>query len=341
MKPYKSRLPAEWEHQSGVLISWPTNSTDWCDNLADAEATYVELTKLIAQNCHAYICCDDSDTRQHVQQCCNKAGIPSERFELFTIPYDDTWTRDYGPISLVRENEVVWLNFKFNAWGNKHPHKQDNLLTSLLHQQFSPKRVLETINFVLEGGSIECDGHNTIITTSLCLLDPARNSGLSKKQIEDRLKSSLGVQRVLWLDHGHIKGDDTDAHIDTLARFCSPDTITYVQCIDPADPHFESLSRMEKQLKSFTQTNGQPYNLIPLPLPTACFNQQGQQLPATYANFLILNGCVIAPVYSVDSDSLAMVQLQKCFPRHTIIPIQCRSLIEQYGSLHCITMQIL
>ncbi|GBE08936.1 MAG TPA: hypothetical protein ENG90_02185 [Gammaproteobacteria bacterium] len=178
MKPYKSRLPAEWEHQSGILISWPTNSTDWCDNLADAEATYVELTKLIAQNCHAYICCDNSDTRQHVQQCCNKAGIPSERFELFTIPYDDTWTRDYGPISLVRENDVVWLNFKFNAWGNKHPHQQDNLLTSLLHQQFSPKRVLETINFVLEGGSIECDGDNTVITTSLCLLDPARNSGL-------------------------------------------------------------------------------------------------------------------------------------------------------------------
>ncbi|NOY16626.1 MAG: agmatine deiminase family protein [Gammaproteobacteria bacterium] len=341
MKQFKPHLPAEWEHHSGVLISWPTKSTDWYDNLVDAEATYVELIKLITLNNHVYICCYDSDTRQHVQQCCRAVGIPSERFELFTIPYDDTWTRDYGPISLVRRNETVWLNFRFNAWGSKYPYQQDNLLTPLLHQQFSQKIILESINFVLEGGSIECDGDNTVLTTSVCLLDSARNSNLSKKQIEDRLKSSLGVQRILWLDHGHIEGDDTDTHIDTLARFCSPDTITYVQCRDPIDPHFESLSNMAEQLKSFTQTNGQPYNLIPLPLPTPCFNKQGQRLPATYTNFLILNGSVLVPIYGVETDTLALAQLQKCFPKHGVIPVQCRSLLEQFGSLHCITMQIL
>ncbi len=335
------RLPAEWEHQSGVLISWPTESTDWCDNLADAEAIYIELTRLIVLKSHACICCYDSDTRQHVQQCCRAAGFPSERIELFTIPYDDTWTRDYGPISLVRDNEIVWLDFKFNAWGNKYSHHQDNLLTPLLHQQFSQKRILESLNFVLEGGSIECDGDNTVLTTSDCLLDSARNADLSKIQIEERLKSSLGVQRILWLDHGYIEGDDTCSHIDTLARFCSPDTITYVQCIDPIDPHFESLSNMVEQLKSFTQTNGQPYNLIPLPLPRPCFNKQGQRLPATYTNFLILNGSVLAPVYGVETDKLALSQLQKAFPEHTIIPVNCRPLIEQFGSLHCITMQIL
>jgi len=336
-----ARLPAEWEQQNCVLISWPTKSTDWHENLADAEATYIELTKLISLSSHACICCYDSDTLQHVQQTCRKAGISPEHVKLFTIPYDDTWTRDYGPISLLRGNEIVWLNFEFNAWGNKYPHRQDNQLASLLHQQLSQQRTLEQIDFVLEGGSIECDGKGTVLTTSKCLLDPARNPGLSKQQIEDRLKSSLGIRRILWLDSGHIEGDDTDAHIDTLARFCSADTITYVQCIDPADPHFESLSRMEKQLKSFTQTNGQPYKFIPLPLPSPCFNQQDLRLPATYANFLILNGKVLAPVYGVETDTLALAQLQKCFPDHTIIPVQCRSLLEQFGSLHCITMQIL
>jgi agmatine deiminase len=334
-------LPAEWEHQTGVLISWPTKSTDWRSNLPDAEATYLELTKLIAQHSHAYICCYDFDTRHHVQQLCNDANIPTEHYDLFTIPYDDTWTRDYGPISLRRENEIVWLNFEFNAWGGKYAHHKDRQLTQSLHQHFSDKRVLVNIDFVLEGGSIDSDGKGTVLTTSQCLLDPARNPAVSKQQIGDRLKASLGVQRILWLDHGHLQGDDTDAHIDTLARFCSPRTIAYVQCTDPADPHFKSLSAMKMQLKTFKQMNGQAYRLIPLPLPNACFNTKGQQLPASYANFLIINEAVIVPVYGVDTDSLALAQLQKGFPGHSVIPVQCRSLIEQFGSLHCVTMQLL
>ena len=341
MKQHKSRLAAEWEHQTGVLISWPTESTDWRNNLPDVEATYLELTKLIAQNSHAYICCYDSDTHQHVQKLCSDANIPNERYRLYTIPYDDTWTRDYGPISLHRENDIVWLNFEFNAWGGKYAHQQDRQLTQSLHQHFSDKRIFKNIDYVLEGGSIDSDGEGTVLTTSQCLLDPARNPGLSKQQIDDSFRKTLGIQRILWLDHGHLQGDDTDSHIDTLARFCSPGTIAYVQCIDPTDPHFESLSGMEQQLESFKQMNGQPYHLIPLPLPTACFNQQGQRLPASYANFLILNGSVLAPVYAVDTDSLALAQLQKCFPKYTIIPVQCRSLLNQFGSLHCITMQIL
>ena len=334
-------LPAEWEHQSGVLISWPTNSTDWRDNLPEAEATYLELTKLIAQHSHTYICCNDPDTRQHVEKLCSDANIQSKRYSLFSIPYDDTWTRDYGPISIRRENEIDWLNFEFNAWGGKYEFQQDRKLTQSLHRHFSDKRILENIDFVLEGGSIDSDGEGTVLTTSQCLLDPARNPGLTKKQIEGRLKVSLGVRRILWIDHGHLQGDDTDAHIDTLARFCSPDTITYVKCSNPADPHFNSLSAMEMQLKSFRKLNGQAYQLIPLPLSSTCFNTEGQPLPASYANFLIINDAVLAPVYGLDSDTLALTQLQKAFPGHKIIPIQCRSLIEQYGSLHCITMQIL
>lgn len=334
-------LAAEWEQQSGVLLSWPTQATDWRGNLAEAEATYLELTRHIAQICHVYICCSDSTTRSHVQQLCSHQGIPAERYDLFTIPYDDTWTRDYGPISFRRNNQLVWLDFEFNAWGNKFAHQHDNQLTRLLHQHFSHIRTINHINFVLEGGSIDSDGKGSLLTTSQCLLDDARNPSLSKVQIEEKLKSYLGIQRILWLDHGHLEGDDTDAHIDTLARFCSPDTITYVQCTDPTDLHFESLSAMETQLKSFSQLQGQAYHLIPLPLPTACFNQSGQRLPATYANFLVLNGHVLAPVYGVDTDSPALAQLQQCFPDYKIIPVQCRPLTEQFGSLHCITMQML
>ena len=335
------RLPAEWEQQTGVLISWPAISTDWLDNLADAETTYLEVAELIARICHVYICCNDSTTRQHVQQLCGDKGIPAERYSLFTIAYNDTWTRDYGPISVHRENELVWLDFEFNAWGGKFEHQADNELTRSLHRQLNRKSILQHVNFVLEGGSIDSDGEGTVLTTSQCLLDPARNPGLTKKQVENRLKSSLGIQRILWLDHGHLRGDDTDAHIDTLVRFCSPDTITYVQCMDSADPHFKSLAAMEVQLKSYRQMNGHEYRFIPLPLPAACYDQRGQQLPATYANFLILNGNVLAPVYGLDTDSLALEQLQECFPQYRIISVQCRSLIEQSGSLHCITMQML
>lgn len=334
-------LPSEWEHQSGVLICWPTISTDWRENLADAEATYLELAKVISQRSQVYICCYDSVTRSHVQRLLLQSNIPSERYVLFTIPYDDTWTRDYGPISVRKQNEICWLDFGFNAWGGKYPHQQDNKLTRTLNTQFKPVRTLESYDFVLEGGSIDSDGSGTVLTTSQCLLSAERNPGRSKQQIEEKLKSTLGIQRILWLDHGRLEGDDTDAHIDTLARFCAADTIAYVQCTDHSDPQFESLSVMERQLKSFTQTDGTPYCLIPLPVATTCFNKQGRQLPASYANFLILNGVVLAPAYGVETDKLALIQLAKCFPNYTIVPVQCRSLIEQFGSLHCITMQIL
>jgi agmatine/peptidylarginine deiminase len=334
-------LPAEWEHQSSVLISWPTQATDWRHNLAAAETTYLELTKLIAQYSHAHICCYDSDTRQHVQKLCHDSGIQNERYTLFIIAYDDTWTRDYGPLSLRRANDIVWLNFGFNAWGGKYAFRQDAQLTHLLHQYFRDKRILKNSDFVLEGGCIDSDGKGTILTTSKCLLDPARNPGMSKQQINGKLKETLGIQRILWLDHGHLLGDDTDAHIDTLARFCSLDTIAYVQCTNTADPHFKSLTAMELQLKSFKQINGEVYHLVPLPLADTCINAEGQPLPASYANFLIVNGAVLAPVYDLETDTLAVTQLQKAFPGHRIIPIQCRSLIEQYGSLHCITMQML
>lgn len=336
-------FPAEWEPQTGVLISWPAESTDWRDQLAEVEETYLALAEIIIAHGHLYVCCCDAQTQSHVEQLCNQQGMPPEHYTLITIPYNDTWTRDYGPISVRIDEQPTWLDFKYNAWGGKFSYQQDNRLTQSLYQQefMTQRRYISCDDFVLEGGSIDSDGDGTLLTTSQCLLSPGRNPALSKQQIEEHLQTVLGIKRVLWLDHGHLIGDDTDGHIDTLARFCATDTIAYVACTNPDDPHFLPLSAMAEQLRSFRQMNGEPYRLIPLPLPDACFSDENRRLPASYANFLIFNGAVLVPVYDVDSDSYALAQLQKCFPAYTIIPVMCRSLIEQYGSLHCITMQLL
>ena len=196
------------------------------------------------------------------------------------------------------------------------------------------------LDFVLEGGSIESDGKGTILTTSKCLLAPHRNQPLTKEQIEARLLEALHAERILWLDYGYLAGDDTDSHIDTLARFCPDDTIAYVQCLDKEDEHYAELSKMEAQLQSFRTTNGKPYRLIPLPMAKAIYDEDGNRLPATYANFLITNGAVLMPTYGdASTDLKAKERLQEAFPHHDIIGIDCQTLIIQHGSLHCCTMQ--
>jgi agmatine/peptidylarginine deiminase len=338
------RLPAEWEQQTGVLVCWPTQTSDWSGNYTDAESAYLAITRSITALGQAYIGCADPQTAQRVAQVCRQAGIAESRLHIVQIPYNDTWTRDYGPISIVDEElgSITWLDFRFNAWGGKYPHDDDTRFTAKFHEAlFKNSRGRLSCELVLEGGSIDCDGRGTLLTTSQCLLSETRNPGLGKREMETRLAEYLGISRVLWLDHGHLEGDDTDSHIDTLARFCSPDTIAYVQCTDPTDVHHESLSAMEKQLGSFRQGNGQPYRLVPLPLPTPCFNRDGQRLPATYANFLVLNSAVLVPVYGLDTDQAAIDLLRLAFPAHEMVAINCRALIEQYGSLHCVTMQIL
>ncbi len=195
------------------------------------------------------------------------------------------------------------------------------------------------IDFILEGGSVESDGIDTILTTSQCLLNPNRNKGLSQAEIEQQLLTHLGAKHVLWLDQENLSGDDTDAHIDTLARFCSANMIAYTSCDDKNDPHYASLKRMEAQLQAFSTQAGEPYQLVALPLPQAILDEEGQQLPANYANFLIINHAVMVPVDGDPNDAVALARLKGCFPQHEIIPIPCRPLVHQYGSLHCMTMQ--
>ena len=233
------------------------------------------------------------------------------------------------------------LDFGFNGWGEKYGYELDNQITRRLYALDSfGQAPMQTVNLILEGGSIEVDGSGTLLTTARCLLAPTRNPGLTREQLEQQLKELLGITRILWLHHGYLAGDDTDSHIDTLARFCDRNTIAYMSCDDPADEHYAELKAMEKELKAFRAADGQSYRLVALPWPRAKLDEDGNRLPATYANFLVVNGAVLAPTYEDPADDTALARLKECFPDREIVPVNCLPLIYQFGSLHCVTMQL-
>jgi agmatine deiminase len=265
--------------------------------------------------------------------------LPQDNIRYAIAPTNDTWARDHGGIGVLDGDKPLLLDFVFNGWGLKFAADKDNLITSVLAQQDVFKAPKVHGGLVLEGGALESDGQGTLLTTTECLLSPNRNPHLSQLQIEQELKRLLGLDRILWLNHGFLEGDDTDSHIDTLARFCTPDTIAYVKCSDPEDVHYGALQAMEIELKGLVKKDGSPYTLVPLPWPDACFASDGHRLPATYANFLIINEAVLVPTYRVSQDAEALSVLQTVFPDRKIIGIDCRPLIEQHGSLHCVTMQ--
>ena len=255
------------------------------------------------------------------------------------LPSNDTWARDHSGLVVEEGKGYVLLDFVFNGWGLKFPAEHDNLITSRLAELSIFHAAHKHGGLVLEGGGIESDGAGTIMTTSECLLSPNRNPHLSKRQIEQKLLTLFGADRVLWVNHGYLAGDDTDSHIDTLARFCTIDTIVYVQCLDQEDEHYDALRKMEAELQQFKQENGKPYRLVPLPMAEAIYDAEGNRLPATYANFLFVNGAILLPIYDVPQDKAAIEIFTKLFPKHLIHPINCRPLIYQHGSLHCVTMQ--
>ena len=333
-------LPAEWAPQSAVLLSWPHANTDWHSMLAAVEKTYFEICCAISQFQDAVIVCPNQKTHQTLRQKFSSTDHP-ERIHFILADYNDTWIRDYGPITLLSHKTPLLLDFQFNGWGNKFKSILDNQVSKNLKKKgLFGQVVLRTETLILEGGSIESDGNGTLLTTEHCLLSPQRNPHLNKKEIEAELMRCLAIERVLWLKEGSLEGDDTDSHIDTLVRFCSPSVLCYVSCDDPSDTHFKALKAMEKQLKTLRMRDGKNYTLLPLPWPSAKYNAEGERLPASYANFLIINDAVLLPTYSDDNDKHAIAVLSKAFPERKIIPINCLSLIEQFGSLHCITMQL-
>jgi len=375
------RFPAEWERQWGVQLTWPHEDTDWEPYLKEITATYIEMAKAITRYEMLLVVAPDIES---VRQQLSDAAVDIQKVVFHPCPTDDTWARDHGFITLKRKEEreerreatfeeggVRLLDFQFNGWGDKFEAKKDNAinhrlfptLSSLLTSHSSLPRYEDHLDFVLEGGSIESDGRGTLFTTSGCLLAPHRNQPLKKAEIERELKSRLHVERVIWIDYGHIEGDDTDGHIDTLVRIAPNDTLLYISCDDPSDPHYEDLKMMEHQLMTFRTQEGKSYRLLKLPMPDPIYEirgerreergkiegneergkrreERGERLPATYANFLVINGAVLVPTYGQpDKDEEAIRLIQEAFPDRQMIPIDSRVIIRQHGTIHCCTMQ--
>ena len=332
------RFPAEWEPQSAVLIAWPHADTDWAERLAEVEDTYVALVAAITRFQPVIVCVADDDLQVYAEARLRSARIDMSKVRFVPAEYDDTWLRDTGPITLRAGERFKQLDFRFTVWGGKYEASRDDLLVgelsgmNLFHDYF-----VQSVDFALEGGAIETDGEGTLLTTWKCLHE--RHPQLPREDITAKLAGWLQQDRVLWLDHGYLEGDDTDAHIDTLARFAGTDAIVFQACDDPADSHYAELGAMAAEIAALCTTDGQPYRLFPLPWAQPVLDA-GRRLAASYANFLIINGAVLMPAYGDAADGEAAAVLAQAFPGREIVQVPCRSLIWQNGSLHCITMQL-
>lgn len=330
-------LPAEWALQSGVQLTWPHEDTDWAPMLEEVERCFTDISREVARRERLLVV---HPRPEEVREKLARAGVTLSNVRFQACETNDTWARDHGAITMLDTNGPSLLDFTFNGWGLKFAADKDNLITRQLVKAGQLKGTYTNrLGFVLEGGSIESDGQGTLLTTAECLLSPNRNGQLNRVEIEEYLRRTFHVQRVLWLEHGYLRGDDTDSHVDTLARFCDPETIAYVRCEDDTDEHYEELAQMEKELQAMRTAEGKPYRLLPLPLP-APITFDNERLPATYANFLILNDAVLYPTYAQpEKDHRASEVLRQAFPGREIVGIDCRPLIKQHGSLHCVTMQ--
>ena len=370
----KRRMLAEWEPQRMVQLTWPHKDTDWAPILPEITAVYEEMAREITKREPLLIVAPEGTPNL-------PSSISHHPSSIIHLPTNDTWARDHGFITVEeaithqpssisphpsalnpqpssispQPSALRLLDFKFNGWGEKFEAKLDNDINRHLYDQGMVHGNYEDhLDFVLEGGSIESDGKGTIFTTTCCLMAPHRNQPLSQAEIEARLKEYLGAERVVWLNHGSLIGDDTDGHIDTLARICPNDTIIYTG----GDADHPDLALMEEELKALRTMDGKPYRLLKLPLPRPIYDPpvaegteadgsvvnddivDSDRLPATYANYLIINGAVLVPTYAQpDLDAEAMRIIGEAFPDREIIGIDCRAVIKQHGSLHCCTMQ--
>ena len=318
-------MMAEWEPQSMVQLTWPHKNTDWAPMLPEITAVYEEMAREIAKREPLLIVAPE--------------GFPIPKafnVQRSTFTSNDTWARDHGFISVEDNGNLILLDFSFNGWGEKFEAAFDNAINRHLYDQELVRGTYENhLDFVLEGGSIESDGKGTVFTTTCCLMAPHRNQPLTQAQIEDRLKQYLGAERIVWINHGSLIGDDTDGHIDTLVRICPDDTLLYIG----ADADHPDLLAMEGELRTLRTFDGRPYRLLRLPLPRPIYDG-GDRLPATYANYLVINGAVLVPTYAQpDLDAEALRTIALAYPDREIVPIDCRPVIRQHGSLHCCTMQ--
>jgi agmatine/peptidylarginine deiminase len=338
MNPTAPRFPAEWETQSAVLIAWPHADTDWAERLGEVEETYIALVAAITRFQPVLICVADDDLQTYAEARLRSARVNLSQVHFIPAEYDDTWLRDSGPITLRDGNGFRLLDFRFTGWGGKFEASLDDQLVEHLDQVgtfLNSSR--QAIDFALEGGAIETDGDGSLLSTWRCLNE--RHPAASREDITDKLAGWLHQDRVLWLDHGYLEGDDTDAHIDTLARFAAPDAIVFQACDDPTDSHYTELKAMGDEIAALRTREGRPYRLFPLPWAKPVIDE-GRRLAASYANFLIINGAVLMPAYGDEADAKAQAVLAEAFPDREVVAVPCRPLIWQNGSLHCITMQL-
>ena len=332
------RFPAEWEPQAAILIAWPNADTDWAERLAEVEDTYIALVAAIVRFQRVVICVADDDVETYAEMRLRSNRVDMERVRFVTVPYDDTWLRDSGPITLRGGDGFRLLDFRFTGWGGKFDASDDDqLVERLTAQHLFTTRERQVIDFALEGGAIETDGEGSLLTTWRCLHE--RHPDATREELTAKLSGWLRQDRVLWLDHGALEGDDTDAHIDTLARFAARDAIVFQACDDETDSHYADLKAMADEIAALRTKDGQPYRLFPLPWARPIVDG-GRRLAASYANFLIVNGAVLMPAYGDAADSAAAAVLARAFPNREIVQVPCRPLIWQNGSLHCITMQL-
>lgn len=331
-------LPAEWHRQQMVQLTWPHEGTDWNYMLAEVEACFLEIAKAISKRERVLVVAPDTCA---VGKQLEEAGARMQNITLFQCETNDTWARDHAFITLLGDNVPHYVDFCFNGWGRKFEASLDNAINGKLYDAGIVKGEYEDCtSLVLEGGSIESDGKGTILTTSQCLLAPHRNQPMERDDIEKCLKRMLHADRVLWLDYGNLIGDDTDGHVDTIARLAPNDTIVYMQCTDKNDAQHDDLNEMERQISELRTAEGKPYRMLALPSPSPIHDEEGERLPATYANFLVINGAVLYPTYAQpENDAKAAEVLKEAFPSLEIVGIDCRALIKQHGSLHCVTMQ--
>lgn len=330
-------LPAEWEFQSGVQLTWPHAATDWAYMLDEVETCFVGIAREIAARQLLLIVTPEPErVRSRIADEVNLANV-----RWVVCRTNDTWARDHGGITVKVNGNCVVCDFAFNGWGLKFPACYDNLVTSCCYKAGAFHAAYRNrLNFVIEGGSIDSDGRGTMLTTTECLMSPNRNGEWSRDRIEAYLKDAFGLRRILWLDSGYLAGDDTDSHVDTLARFAPDDTILYVQSTDVADEHYAALHDMEAQLSAFRTLEGEPYRLLPLPMVPPIYDEEGKRLPATYANFLVVNNAVLYPTYGQpQTDAAAAAVIASAFKGYEVVGVDCRALIRQHGSLHCVTMQ--
>lgn len=322
----KLRIPAEWEEQEALIVVFPPKKSDWAHSINEIHQTYLEFITQIARFQRCLVVCEDKNALANL--------LPNlQNIELIEMPTNDTWIRDFGGINVYKRHKRRTYDFVFNAWGNKFEANLDNTITAQLFEKGHLEGKLKSFDFVLEGGSIDSNGRGVMLSTAYCLFEENRNPNMSKKKIKKTLMNLFGLKELIILKHGALMGDDTDSHIDTLARFINKNTIAYVKCYDKEDEHYTELKKMEKELEKTG------YNLLPLPLPSAkYFNNH--RIPATYMNFVLINNAVLVPTYSDAYDAEVLETFARHFPEREIVGIESSVLIREHGSLHCASMNI-